>query len=188
MRVLVACEFSAIVRDAFRAKGHDAWSCDVEPTEGAKGFHLEGDVMDILHWDWDLMIAHPPCTFLANSGVRWLKTKWGRMYDMNEGAIFFSRLLSANIPKVAVENPIMHKHAVEIIGRRQDQIIQPWQFGHGETKAICLWLENLPKLESTNIVEGREARMHKMPPSKNRSKERSRFYTGVANAMADQWT
>ena len=133
------------------------------------------------------MIAHPPCTFLANSGVRWLHETEGRMSLMREAAWFFKRLLDAPIPHMAVENPIIHKYAAEKIGRRQDQLIQPWQFGHGETKAICLWLKGLPKLEPTEIVGGREARVHRASPGPDRWKERSRFYPGIAKAMAEQW-
>lgn len=186
MRVLVVCEFSGIVRDAFREKGHYAMSCDLLPTE-SPGPHYRGDVRDVLGDDWDLMIAHPPCTYLANSGVRWLYEKENRWQDLIEGASFFRELLNAPIPHRAVENPVMHKWARKIVGRGPDQTIQPWQFGHGETKATCLWLENLPPLEPTEIVEGREARVHRMPPGPERSKERSRFFTGIAEAMADQW-
>ena len=178
VNVLVACEYSGTVRDAFIARGHNAASCDLLPTE-SDGPHYEGDVLDILAWNWDLMIAHPPCTYLSNSGVRWLHEQDGRWDKMLEGAYFFKALFDADIPKVAVENPIMHKYAVEIIGRRQDQVIQPWQFGHGETKATCLWLKNLPKLEPTDIVEGREQRLHKLPPSKDRAKLRSLTYQGI---------
>ncbi len=192
MKVLIACEFSGTVRDAFRAKGHDAWSCDLLPCESKieSGYHLEGDVqwwLENKYWKWDMMVAHPPCTYLCNSGVSWLykdETRWGKMRD---GAEFFKMLLESDIPKIAVENPIMHKYAVEIIGRRQDQVIQPWQFGHGETKATCLWLKNLPKLKPTKIVEGREQKLHKLPPSKDRWKKRSTTYLGIAEAMASQW-
>ncbi len=190
-KVLIACEFSGITREAFKAKGYDAWSCDLLPTE-IPGQHIQGDVLEILDDGWDLMIAHPPCTYLCNSGVRWLynanKSKnldrWGKMI---EAALFYKTLIEAKIPKKAVENPIMHKYAVEIIGRRQDQIIQPWQFGHGEIKATGLRLEGLPKLKPTNIVEGREARIHNLPPSKDRGKLRSITYQGIADAMAEQW-
>lgn len=188
MKVLVACEFSGIVRDAFIKQGHDAVSCDLLPTD-KEGPHYQGEVEDILKYmkHYDLMIAHPPCTYLANSGVRWLYTQEGRWEKMRKGARFFRFLLDARIPKKCIENPIMHKHAVQIIGRRQNQIIQPWMFGHGETKATCLWLDNLPPLEPTDIVDGREARIHKLPPSKDRSKLRSVTYQGIANAMASQW-
>ncbi len=206
MKVLVACEFSGIVRDAFRRRGHEAWSCDLLPTESnEKGYHLEGDIRWFLTekqlkmWKWDLMIAHPPCTYLTNAGVRHLhdhvKTRTGkrtavygskRWVALFEAAEFFNLLKNADIPKIAVENPVPHKYARALIGK-YDQLIQPWQFGHGETKAICLWLKNLPKLKPTNIVEGREHRIHKMSPSKDRWKNRSRFYTGIAEAMAEQW-
>jgi len=184
--VLVACEFSNVVRDAFRNEGFNALSCDTrEPESG--GPHYQGDVMDILENDWQLMIAHPPCTYLANSGVRWLHERDDRWQDMIDGAVFFRELLTADIPHIAIENPVMHKYGKKIIGRGHDQSIQPWQFGHGETKRICLWLENLPELEPTDVVDGREARVHEMPPGEERSKERSRFFSGVAEAMADQW-
>ena len=180
MRVLVACEYSGVVRDAFAALGHDAWSCDLLPTERL-GNHINGDVLQHLHRGWDLMIAHPPCTHLAVSGARWFKDK---LQEQAAALDFVRRLLDAPIPRIALENP------VSIISsriRKPDQIIQPWQYGHGETKATCLWLKNLPKLTPTNIVDGREARVHKMPPSPDRWKERSRTYQGVANAMAAQW-
>ena len=180
MRVLVACEYSGTVRDAFAAKGHDAWSCDLLPTERL-GNHYQGDVFDIIDGSWDLMIAHPPCTHLAVSGARWFKDK---QQEQDQALDFVRRLLDAPIPRIALENP------VSIISsriRKPDQIIQPWQFGHGETKATCLWLKNLPKLVPTNIVEGREARIHKMPPGPDRWKERSRTFEGIAQAMAHQW-
>lgn len=181
MRVLVACEYSGAVRDAFAAKGADAWSCDLLPSE-KPGQHHQGDVRDLLDKSWDLMIAHPPCTHLAVSGSRWFKFK---QKEQQEALEFVQLLLSANVPRIALENP------VSIISsriRKPDQIIQPWQFGHGETKATCLWLKNLPLLKPTNIVEGREARVHRMPPGPDRWKERSRTYAGIALAMADQWT
>ena len=190
MRVLIACEFSGIVRDAFIERGHDAWSCDLLPTE-QPGPHYQDNIFHVLTktmYDWDMMIAHPPCTYLPNSGVSWLYRKEGRWEKMKQGALFFKQLLEADIPKICVENPIMHKHAVKIIGRRQDQVIQPWQFGHGEQKATCLWLKNLPLLEPTNIVEGREQRLYYLPPSKDRSKLRSITYPGIAKAMTEQWT
>jgi hypothetical protein len=186
MRVLVACEFSGIVRDAFIKRGHDAWSCDLLPTE-KKGPHLQCDVLDILDEGWDLMIAHPPCTFLCNSGVCWLhkdKSRWGKMKD---GALFFKKLLNCKIDKICIENPIMHKYAKEIIGANFTQSVQPWQFGHGETKRTCLWLKGLPNLTPTKIVEGREQRLHYLPPSKDRWKLRSMTYPGIAKAMAKQW-
>lgn len=180
MRVLIACEFSGIVRDAFAAKGHDAWSCDLLPTE-TPGQHIVGDVRDILSGGWDLMIAHPPCTHLAVSGARWFKDK---VQEQAEALDFVRLLLDADIPCIALENP------VSIISskiRKPDQIIQPWQFGHGEVKATCLWLKNLPCLLPTNIVDGREARVHKEPPSDDRWKNRSRTLPGIAAAMAEQW-
>lgn len=206
MRVLVACEFSGVVRDAFRCAGHNAMSCDFLPSE-TPGLHYNGDVLDILDKGWDLMIAHPPCTYLCNSGVRWLHSEklsardhyligigvkdhcWNsdRWNKMVKSAEFFKLLLNADIDKICIENPIPHKYAVEIIGRKYDEIIQPWQFGHGETKKTCLWLKNLRPLSSDNVVEGREHRIHRMGPSPNRSKERSRTYLGIAKAMAKQW-
>ncbi len=180
MKVLVACEYSGIVRDAFAALGHDAWSCDLLPTERF-GNHINGDVLQHLHRNWDLMIAHPPCTHLAVSGARWFKDK---QVEQAEALDFVRRLLDAPIPRIALENPIS---IISSRIRKPDQIIQPWQFGHGETKATCLWLKNLPKLVPTNIVEGREARVHKMSPGPDRWKERSRTYQGIADAMATQW-
>tara|TARA_R110000803_G_scaffold170556_1_gene233537 strand:+ start:95 stop:670 length:576 start_codon:yes stop_codon:yes gene_type:complete len=186
MRVLVACEYSGRVRDAFIAQGHEAISCDILPTD-SPGPHYQGDVFDIIDQDWDLMIAHPPCTYLCNSGVSWLHKRPERWGQLKDGAEFFKALLEADIPKIAVENPIMHKYAVDIIGRRQDQIVQPWQFGHGETKATGFWLKGLPKLQPTDIVEGRQQRLHLLPPSKDRWKLRSTTYQGIADAMALQW-
>lgn len=189
MRVLVACEYSGTVRDAFIRRGHEAMSCDLLPTE-SEGPHYQGDVFDIIDQNWDLMIAHPPCTYLCNSGVRWLykgeELNTERWEQMREAINFFMRLKEANIPRIAIENPIMHRHAKGTIGE-QTQVIQPWQFGHGETKATCLWLKNLPPLTPTNIVDGREARIHKLPPSKDRWKIRSTTYIGIAEAMAEQW-
>jgi hypothetical protein len=184
--VLVACEFSGIVRDAFREKGHEALSCDLLPTE-RPGPHYHGDVLEILNNGWDMMIAHPPCTYLSNSGVRWLYTQEQRWIHMIEGAVFFRTLWQADIPKICVENPIMHRFATQIIGRRQDQCVQPWQHGHGETKGTCLWLKGLPLLKPTSIVEGRKATVHRMSPSPERQKLRSLTYEGIAKAMADQW-
>jgi len=184
MKVLVACEFSGIVREAFAKKGHDAWSCDLLPTE-VPGNHIQGDILgDILYngyIEWDLMIAHPPCTHLAVSGARWFKDK---VQEQREALNFVRRLMLAPINKICIENPIS---VISSKIRKPDQIIQPWMFGHGETKATCLWLKNLPKLEPTNIVEGREQRIHNMAPSPNRWKERSRTFQGIADAMADQW-
>lgn len=247
MRVLIGCEFSGAVRDAFEARGHYARSVDLLPTEslhpvrfrhefgcfeheayapgceeceheepychrhGMYAFectclgptedeaeyaedcehgarHLSGDLFSVEYIeDYDLGIFHPPCTRLTNSGVRWLNERnlWG---EMREAATFFRRILDLPIRRIAVENPIPHRYALEIIGRKYDQIIQPWQFGHGETKATCLWLKNLPPLTPTNIVSGREQRVHKLPPSKDRWKLRSITYQGIADAMADQWS
>lgn len=186
MKVLVACEFSGIVRDAFLAAGHETLSCDLLPTE-RPGPHHQGDVREVLDDGWDLMVAHPPCTYLANSGVRWLHEKDGRWQDLIEGAVFFRDLLEAPVPRVAVENPVMHRWARLIVGRGPDFTVQPWQFGHPETKRICWWTRGLDPLEPTDVVEGREARVHREPPSEDRWKERSRFYEGVAEAMAEQW-
>lgn len=183
MRVLVACEYSGRVRDAFIKKGHDAWSCDLLPSESDFGPHYQGSVFDIINDGWDLMVAHPPCTHLAVSGARHFSAK--RADGRQQEAIdFFMALANAPIEKIAIENPVC---IMSSIWRKPDQIIQPWQFGHGETKATCLWLKNLQKLQPTNIVEGREARIHKMPPGPNRWKERSKTYQGVADAMANQW-
>ena len=180
MRVLVACEYSGVVRDAFIKKGHDAMSCDLLETE-LPGPHYVGDVRDVLDRGWDLMICHPPCTHLAVSGARWFKDKVPKQI----AALDFVRLLlAAPIPRIALENPVS---VISSKIRKPDQIIQPWQFGHGETKATCLWLKNLPKLVPTDVVEGREARVHKMAPSPDRWKERSRTYQGIAEAMATQW-
>jgi len=185
LKILIACEYSGVVRDAFIAAGHDAISCDLLPTE-KPGPHYQGDVFDIINDGWDMMIAHPPCTRLCNSGVRWLNER--NLWDeMREGAEFFKQLLDSNIDRICIENPVMHKYAKEIIGQKQTQIIQPWQFGHGETKATCLWLKNLAPLVPENIVDGRAANIHLMPPSAERWKERSRTFTGIAKAMANQW-
>ena len=181
MRVLVACEYSGTVRDAFIARGHDATSCDLLPTD-AEGPHYQGDVNDILGDGWDLLIAHPPCTHLAVSGARWFKDK---TKEQKEALDFVQKLMDAPINHIAIENPIS---IISSKIRKPDQIIQPWQYGHGETKATCLWLKNLPLLKPTNIVEGREPRVWKLPPSKDRWKERSRTYQGIADAMAEQWT
>ena len=180
MKLLIACEFSGVVRDAFRSLGHDAWSCDLLPS--GSPYHIQDDcLIPAYSGGWDLMIAHPPCTHLAVSGARWFKDK---QQEQKEAIEFFMKLVYAPIPKVCVENPISimsTKH------RKPDQIIQPWQFGHGETKATCLWLKDLPLLKPTDIVEGREPRVHKLPPSKDRWKLRSITYKGVAQAMAEQW-
>jgi len=182
MRVLVACEFSGVVRDAFAALGHDAWSCDLLPSERGDNLnHLQGDALKVLRLGWDLMIAHPPCTHLAVSGARWFGEK---VAEQAEALDFVRCLLDAPIPRIALENPIP---IISSRIRKPDQIIQPWQFGHGETKATCLWLKGLPKLQPTKVVEGREARVHRMPPGPDRWKERSRTFEGIAQAMAQQW-
>jgi len=198
-KILIACEFSGIVREAFKARGHDAWSCDLLPTE-IPGQHIQGDVIEHLKEInpyieffvryYDLIIAHPPCTYLANSGVRWLKNSGGgfnldRYVKMKEACDFFN-IFQIYSDKVARENPIPHKYAKARMGD-YTQIIQPWQFGHGETKATCLWLSGLPKLEPTNIVGGRKARVHREPPGPDRWKNRSRTFQGIAKAMAEQW-
>lgn len=180
MRVLVACEFSGVVRNAFAARGHDAWSCDMLPCERG-GKHLIGDVVPHLNDGWDMMIAHPPCTHLAVSGARWFKN---RIAEQEEALMFVRLLLSAPIPRICLENPIS---IISSKIRKPDQIIQPWQFGHGETKATCLWLKGLPPLVPTNIVSGREARVHRMRPGPDRWRERSRTFAGIASAMAEQW-
>lgn len=196
MKVLVACEFSGTVRDAFLDRGHDAWSCDILPAETNSNRHIQGDVRDVLTWGWDMLIvAHPPCTRLCNSGVRWLsspptgKTLDQMWRELDDGAALFSDCWNAPVEKICVENPVMHKHAKSRIRNYQEftQSIQPWQYGHGETKRTCLWLKNLPPLTPTNIVAGRENRIHRMPPGKDRQRERSRFYKGIAAAMAEKW-
>lgn len=186
MKVLVACEFSGTVRDAFIAQGHDAISCDLLPTD-KEGPHYQGDVFDIIQDGFDLMIAHPPCTYLCNSGVVWLYRDYTRFSKMCDGADFFKKLLNATIPRICIENPIMHRYAKDLISIEQTQVVQPWMFGHGETKATCLWLKGLPMLKPTRVVTGREPRLHKLPPSKDRWKLRSTTYTGIADAMAKQW-
>ena len=181
-RVLVACEYSGIVRDAFIRHGHEAMSCDLLPTE-VPGPHYQGDVFDVLDYPWDLMIAHPPCTHLSVSGARHFQQK--KMDGRQQASVsFFLRLAKCDIPMIAIENPVC---VISSLWRKPDQVIQPWQFGHGETKATCLWLKGLPLLAPTRIVEGRDQRIHKMPPGPNRWKERSRTYFGIAEAMADQW-
>lgn len=194
-RILVACEWTGTVRDAFLARGFDAWSCDVVQDEVGSDRHIRADVRTILDRGWDLLIAHPPCTRLCRSGLRWLhkpplKRTLEQMWaDLDKAAQLFSTLWNAPVPHVAVENPRMHRHAQERIAGfvPPTQIVQPWEYGHGETKATGLWLRNLPALTPTNIVEGREARIHRMPQSFNRGRERSRTYKGLARAMADQW-
>jgi len=180
MKVLVACEFSRIVAEAFEKRGHDVTSCDLLPAE-QQGKHYQGDVLTILDDGWDLMIAFPPCTHLAVSGARWFKNK---QKEQAEALLFVRRLLDAPIPKIALENPI---GVISTHIRKPDQIIQPWQFGHGETKATCLWLKGLPLLVPTSIVNGREHRIHREPPSPERWVNRSRTFRGIAKAMAEQW-
>lgn len=196
LRVLIGCEFSGTVRNAFLERGFDAWSCDLLRSEDGSNRHIQADIREVLPDGWDfLMVAHPPCTRLCNSGVRWLsKPPKGRtlaeMWDeLHEGADLFSTLWNAEIPHIAIENPVMHKHAKRLITNYQPfaQSVQPWQFGHGETKRTCFWTKNLPNLKPTKIVEGREARVHKAAPGPDRWKERSKFFSGIAEAMADQW-
>ena len=182
MRILVACEFSGVVRDAFLARGHDAVSCDILPTE-SPGPHYQGDVRDILNEGWDMVIAFPVCTHLCSSGARWFPEK--RADGRQQAAIdFFMMFTRLDCPRVAIENPV---GIMSSLYRKPDQIIQPWMFGHGETKATCLWLMGLPLLEPTDIVDGREARVWRMPPGPDRAKERGRTKPGVADAMAAQW-
>lgn len=192
MRVLVACEYSGVVRDAFLARGHDAMSCDLLPTD-VLGPHYQGDVRDVLGDGWDLLIAHPTCTYLCNSGVRWLSTDPSRWAKMEDGAKFFLEMLNAPIPRIAVENPVMHKYAVSIIGRKHDQTVQPWQFGDDASKRTCLWLKNLPKLNPTDVLiktrysNQTPSGQNNLGPSKDRWKLRSTTYPGFAKAMATQW-
>ena len=196
MRVLVACEYSGRVRDAFIAKGHDAMSCDLLPTD-VVGPHHQGDVFDLDLTQFDLMVAHPPCTYLTNAGVTWLHRDPSRWAKLDEGAAFFKKLLDAPIPRICVENPIMHKYAKERIGGvKQTQVVQPWMFGHMEQKATCLWLKGLPPLTPTNNVkeammslpDNQRQRLHYLPPGPDRWKLRSTTYQGVADAMAAQWS
>ena len=201
MKVLVACEESQTVCEAFRMRGHEAYSCDLQTCSGGHPeWHILGDVLPLINGyctfvtmdgqlhriddTWDLLIAHPPCTDLAVSGARWFAEKRadGRQQKSIE---FFMRFANVDCKRVAIENPVC---IMSRLWRKPDQIIQPWQFGHGETKATCLWLIGLPKLIPTNIVEGRDHRVWRLPPGKNRAKERSKTYSGIAAAMADQWT
>lgn len=201
MNVLIACEFSGVVREAFRAKGHNAWSCDLLPSDDNSDFHIESDVSDYLDEGWDLMIAHPPCTYLCNSGVRWLflpkdysdedETKvFKRWNDLEKATEFFNSLYNAPIRKICVENPIPHKYSKL---PKHTQTIQPWQFGHDASKRTCLWLKGLPNLEPTEVItKDRYANQtpsgqNNLGPSKDRWKERSKTYQGIANAMASQW-
>lgn len=203
LRVLVACEFSGVVRDAFREAGHEAWSCDFLPTEGKSEFnkfHYQCDVRGLFPGGniyqtmalenqavkWDLLIAHPPCTRLCLSGVRWLHERnlWA---ELDEACSFFKWLLNCPVPRIAVENPQMHGYALSRIGKRPNFWIQPWMFGHGETKKTFFWTKNLPNLATTDIVNGRKPKVHHASPGPLRWKERSRFYPGIAKAMAEQW-
>jgi len=195
VRVLVACEFSGIVRDAFIKKGHYAISCDILPSD-KPGPHYQGDVFDIVGGGWDLMIAHPPCTYLSNSSVCHLHTDPSRWGKLEIGVAFFKALWELDIPKIAVENPIMNKYAKRLIGcGQQAQVVQPWWFGHPEKKATCLWLKGLPKLVETNNVKAemlllpkkQQQRLHYLSPSPDRWKIRSTTYQGIADAMAAQW-
>lgn len=196
IRVLVGCEFSGTVRDAFLARGFDAWSCDLLADERGSNRHIQGDVRDVVRAGWDvLIVAHPPCTRLCNSGVRCLacpppgRSKDEMWRELDQAAALFSSLWLASVPHVAIENPVMHRHAKARIVAYQPpaQSVQPWQFGHGECKRTCLWLRNLPRLAPTDVVEGREQRVFRMPPGPDRWRERSRFFPGIARAMADQW-
>lgn len=194
MKILIACEYSGTVRDAFIKLGHDAISCDLLPSD-TPGPHYQGNIFDIIGGGYDLMIAHPPCTYLTNSGVTWLHkdiTRWPKLF---EGAEFFKKLLDAPIPKIAIENPIMHKYAKSIIRVHQSQVVQPWMFGHAESKATCLWLKGLPLLTETENVKDEflkrpkkeSQRLHYLPPSPDRWKIRSTTFQGIADAMAKQW-
>jgi hypothetical protein len=180
MKVLIACEFSGVVRTAFERRGHEAWSCDLLPVEDGRLFHIQQDVLEILNDGWDLMIAHPPCTFLCNSGARW----HAGSPEQAAAAAFVLALYAAPIPQIAIENPIGR---LSTLWRKPDQIVQPWWFGHGETKATALWLKNLPPLVATDVVDGRTPRVHWAPPGPDRWKERSRTLRGLARAMAEQW-
>lgn len=205
LRALVACERSGVVRRALRALGHDAWSCDLEPADDSSPYHIQRDALEAAysghlkgygHHPWDLLIAHPECTYLANSSAKHLyagmKAENGPNPDrwamMGAAAMFFKALWNAPVPRIAVENPIMLGHPKRLFGIPDpSQIIQPWQFGHGETKATCLWLKNLPPLQPTSIVDGREQRVFRMAPGPDRKRERSRTFDGIADAMAAQW-
>lgn len=203
MKVLIACEFSARERDAFRSQGHDAWSCDLMETEGDPRYHIQGNVLDHLDDGWDLMIGHPPCTFLANSGVQWLFNNDGtkneeRWESLREGVRFFKALMEADIPRIAIENPVPHRYALDMIGKPYSQIVQPYEFGDPETKKTCYWLKNLPPLIPTRYVEPeyiigkngkRYSRIHFISPRKNieKQKDRSRSFLGISEHMAIQW-
>lgn len=180
MRVLIACEFSGTVRDAFTALGHDTWSCDLLESEQL-GQHYQGPIQDAIWFGWDLIVAFPPCTHICVSGARWFKNK---QKEQAQAVEFFMAIVGAPCRRIAIENPI---GIMSTRYRKPDQIIQPWQFGHGETKAMCLWLKNLPLLVPTNIVSGRNPRVHHASPGPQRWKERSRTLPGIASAMAEQW-
>ena len=195
MKILIACEFSGTVREAFRKLGHDAWSCDVLPSDIPSPYHLQCDVLTILDQDWGMMIAHPPCTYLANSGVQHLHKEEGRWEKMEQGKLFFDTLLQAPIPKIAVENPIPHGYAKL---PKYSQIVHPWWFGEEVQKKTCLWLKGLPLLVPTNIVGKGEnyfdkngksngSKWYQLPPGKDRWKHRSKTFQGIADAMALQW-
>lgn len=199
-KVLVACEFSGIVREAFRRNGYDAWSCDILDSEDNSPYHIKGDVSSILGDGWDAMVAHPPCTYLTVAGARWFyhpddkhlpvderrpHPRYPDRRQQQEDALDFVRMfMNAPIKHIAIENPIS---VISTRIRKPDQIVQPWMFGHGETKQTCLWLKNLPHLKPTNIVEGREGKIHMMPPGPERWRERSRTFTGIGDAMGKQW-
>jgi len=199
MKILIACEESQTVCKAFREKGHEAYSCDTEECSGGRPeWHLQGDVNRWLDSDWDMIIAHPPCTYLTNSGVCWLtgkNKKPERWAQLEEGAAFFKLFLDHPCEKIAIENPIMHKYAIDRIGRKHDQIVQPYMFGHTESKATCFWFRGLPPLIEADNVKDKmlklpkreQQRLHYLPPSKDRAKLRSKTYTGIAKAMAEQW-
>jgi len=184
VKVLIGCEYSGIVRDAFKAKGHDAWSCDIIPTE-SPGNHIQGDVLGVLDQGWDMMIAHPECTYTCFAGIRWNVNNPERQEKTKRAIEFFKRLWNADIEKIALENPV--GVIPRLSGIKWAQIIHPWQFGHEEEKKTCLWLKNLPPLKPTKIMDKREQKMFKMAPSKDRGKKRSLTYTGIAEAMAEQW-
>lgn len=181
MRVLIGCEFSGRVRQAFRNLGHDAWSCDLLPSEDNSEYHIQGDILDLLKEDWDCAIFHPPCTHLAVSGARWFKDK---ITEQEEALNFVRILMAAPIDRIAIENPVS---VISSKIRKPDQIVQPWMFGDPFMKTTCLWLKGLDKLIPTNFVEGREQKCWKEPPGPDRWKNRSRTYQGIANAMANQW-
>lgn len=200
MSILIACEESQAVAIAFRKLGHEAYSCDVEPCSGGRPeWHIREDALSIINDDWDMIIAHPPCTYLANSGVCWLTGKnaqQGRWAQLDAGASFFKMFLDHPCEKIAIENPIMHKYAIARIGgTKHTQVIHPWMFGHAESKATCFWLKGLQPLVATDIVKSKldalpkreRQRLHYLPPGPNRAKLRSKTFPGIAKAMAEQW-